>query len=50
MQPTKKRTKVVTRVISSFFGNKTFYKRDDKTQKLFLKDLVLLTTFPFEHL
>jgi len=44
MQPTKKCTKVATRVISSFFGSKTIYKRHDETQKLFLKDLVLLTT------
>ncbi len=44
MQPTNKCTKVVARVISSFFGSKTPYKRHDEAQKLFLKDLVLLTT------
>jgi hypothetical protein len=44
MQPTKKCTKVVARAISSFFGSKTPYKGHDEAQKLFLKDLVLLTT------
>jgi hypothetical protein len=43
MQPTKKCTKVVAWVVSSFFCSKTPYKRHDEVQKLFLKDLVLLT-------
>jgi hypothetical protein len=43
MQPAKKRTKVAARVISFFFASKTPYKRHDEAQKLFLKDLVLLT-------
>jgi hypothetical protein len=42
MQPAKKRTKVATRVIFSFFGSKSPYKRHDESQKLFLEDLVLL--------
>jgi hypothetical protein len=44
MHLTKKHTKVVGKVICSFFGSKTPYKRHDEAQKLFLKDLVLLTT------
>jgi hypothetical protein len=43
MQPTKKCTKLVAGAISSFFCSKTLYKRHDEAQKLFLKDLVLLT-------
>jgi hypothetical protein len=43
MQPTKKRTKVTTRVISSFFGTKIPYKRHGEALKLFSEDLVLLT-------
>jgi len=44
MQPTKKCTKIVVGAIFSFFGSKTPYKRHDEAQKLFLKNLVLLTT------
>jgi hypothetical protein len=43
MQPTNKCTKVVVGAIFSFFGCKTPYKRHDEAQKLFPKDLVLLT-------
>jgi hypothetical protein len=43
MQPIEKCIKIVARVISSLFGNKTFYKRHDEVQKLLLKDLMLLT-------
>jgi len=43
MQPAKKRTKVAAGVISFFFASKTPYKRHDGAQKLFLKDLVVLT-------
>jgi len=42
MQPAKNCTKVVVGVIFSFFGSKTLYKMHDESQKLFLKDLVLL--------
>jgi len=44
MQVLKKCTKVVTWAISSFFGNKTPYKRHNETQKLLLEDLMLLTS------
>jgi hypothetical protein len=44
MHPANKHTKVVGKAISSFFGSKTPYKRHDEAQKLFLEDLVLLTT------
>ncbi len=43
MQPTKKCTKVVAWVVSSFFCSKTPYKRHDEVQKLLLEDLMLLT-------
>jgi len=43
MQLLKKCTKVVIWAISSFFGNKTPYKRHDEGQKLLLEDLMLLT-------
>jgi hypothetical protein len=44
MHPAKKRTKIVAKAISSFFGSKTPHKRHDEVQKLFLEDLVLPTT------
>jgi hypothetical protein len=47
MQPTKKQSKVALSVISTFFGSKTPYKKQDETQKLFLEDLMLLTAKGF---
>jgi hypothetical protein len=42
MQLTKKQSKVALGVIFIFWGSKTPYKKQDETQKFFLKELVLL--------
>jgi hypothetical protein len=44
IQLTKKRSKITPSVIFAFFGSTTPYKKQDEAQKLFLEDLVLLTT------
>jgi hypothetical protein len=41
MEPTKKCPKIALGAISSFFGSKTFKKKQDEAHKLFMEDLVL---------
>jgi hypothetical protein len=44
MQPIKKCQKVAPNANFTFFGSKILYKKQDEVQKLFLDDLMLLTT------
>ncbi len=50
MQPIKKCQKVAPNAIFTFFGSKIPYKKQDEIQKLFLNDLMLLTTKGFSSL
>ncbi len=44
IQLTKKHSKITPSVISAFFGSTILYKKQYENQKLFLEDLMLLTT------
>jgi hypothetical protein len=42
IQLAEKRSKLALNAISTFFGSKVPYKKQDEAQKLFMEDLVLL--------
>jgi hypothetical protein len=50
MQPIKKCQKVAQNAICFFFGSKIPFKKQDEVQKIFLDDLMLLTTKGFSSL